>query len=155
MFRRYHRAANCYGYPPDVLIKTDDGLSDPNHAWISSFRRSRWFTSGWTLQELLAPKIVEFFSLEKTLLGTKQTLATQLLFCDAYHGCLHAFGQYLLNTAQSSIVRISFRNSLNMTLYVLVQRRPSLHKDLAHSVFGGEETRSDIYQNSFPFNKIA
>lgn len=35
---------------------------------------SRWFTRGWTLQELLAPKEVRFFSQSWTFLGTKQDL---------------------------------------------------------------------------------
>lgn len=43
--------------------------------WESDFRSSRWFTRGWTLQELLAPANVEFFSKEGEFLGTKQTLA--------------------------------------------------------------------------------
>jgi hypothetical protein len=32
--------------------------------WEPAFRSSRWFSRGWTLQELLAAKTVEFFSEE-------------------------------------------------------------------------------------------
>ena len=39
--------------------------------WKTGFQRSRWFTRGWTLQELLAPQWVEFFSREEDLLGSK------------------------------------------------------------------------------------
>ena len=46
--------------------------SSTQHAWKSSFRTSRWFTRGWTLQELFAPKVVKFFSREGELLGTKE-----------------------------------------------------------------------------------
>jgi hypothetical protein len=35
---------------------------------------SRWFTRGWTLQELLAPKSVEFFSAESKRLGDRLSL---------------------------------------------------------------------------------
>ena len=42
------------------------------------FRRSRWFTRGWTLQELLAPKFVEFFSREGIWLGEKDSLLQEL-----------------------------------------------------------------------------
>jgi hypothetical protein len=42
--------------------------------WESAFRRSRWFTRGWTLQELLAPVSVQFFSREGERLGDKRTL---------------------------------------------------------------------------------
>ncbi|KAJ4299206.1 hypothetical protein N0V90_004450 [Kalmusia sp. IMI 367209] len=42
------------------------------------FSRADGFTRGWTLQELLAPTIVEFFSLEGKRLGDKQSLLNQL-----------------------------------------------------------------------------
>jgi len=42
------------------------------------FRNSRWFTRGWTLQELLAPKLVQFFSQEEELLGNKKMLEQQI-----------------------------------------------------------------------------
>jgi hypothetical protein len=34
------------------------------YTWESAFQWSRWFARGWTLQELLAPRSVEFFSKE-------------------------------------------------------------------------------------------
>ncbi|KAK1750200.1 hypothetical protein QBC47DRAFT_266431, partial [Echria macrotheca] len=37
----------------------------------SRFRSSRWFTRGWTLQELIAPKRVEFFDRDGNFLGDK------------------------------------------------------------------------------------
>lgn len=74
MFRWYHEAKRCYVYLPDVLIQTSHDQPNPQHDWTPSFRKSRWFTRGWTLQELLAPEVVEFFAFNGTLLGTKQTL---------------------------------------------------------------------------------
>jgi hypothetical protein len=46
--------------------------------WNSSFRNSRWFTRGWTLQELLAPKIVEFYSRDLVRLGDRTSLERQI-----------------------------------------------------------------------------
>jgi hypothetical protein len=46
--------------------------------WEASFRNSRWFTRGWTLQELIAPASVEFFSLERQRLGDKESLERQI-----------------------------------------------------------------------------
>lgn len=43
-------------------------------SWLDSFRRSRWFTRGWTLQELLAPSTVEFFTSNGRLVGDRQSL---------------------------------------------------------------------------------
>jgi hypothetical protein len=42
--------------------------------WESAFRKSRWFTRGWTLQELLAPVSVEFFSEDWEQLGNRKLL---------------------------------------------------------------------------------
>ncbi|RYN80660.1 hypothetical protein AA0119_g13495 [Alternaria tenuissima] len=39
-----------------------------------AFKQSRWFKRGWTLQELLAPRSVEFFSREGERLGDKVSL---------------------------------------------------------------------------------
>jgi hypothetical protein len=43
-----------------------------------AFRKCRWFTRGWTLQELIAPPSVEFFSLEGKRLGDKKSLERQV-----------------------------------------------------------------------------
>jgi hypothetical protein len=79
MFRWYQRAAKCYVFLSDV--HTPGKATDPQASritWESAFRRSRWFERGWTLQELLAPGIVEFFSNEGTRLGDKITLEQEI-----------------------------------------------------------------------------
>lgn len=48
------------------------------HAGGLAFRASRWFTRGWTLQELIAPAIVEFFSREGTLFGCKTSFEAEV-----------------------------------------------------------------------------
>jgi hypothetical protein len=65
MFRWYRDAVKCYVYLSDVS-QPALGVNDAfNHRTRESdFRKSRWFTRGWTLQELLAPRSVEFFSRE-------------------------------------------------------------------------------------------
>ncbi|KAJ2988239.1 hypothetical protein NUW58_g4084 [Xylaria curta] len=47
-------------------------------AWEWAFRKSRWFTRGWTLQELIAPSLVDFFSAEGQRLGDKKSLDRQI-----------------------------------------------------------------------------
>ena len=64
MFRWYKGSAKCYAHLEDVSA-TDGSLHDPE----SSLCRSRWFTRGWTLQELLAPRDLEFFDVSWTSLG--------------------------------------------------------------------------------------
>ncbi|KAK8084864.1 hypothetical protein PG997_006135 [Apiospora hydei] len=45
-----------------------------NTSWLDAFRSSKWFTRGWTLQELLAPSTVEFFASNGRMVGDKQSL---------------------------------------------------------------------------------
>jgi len=71
MFRWYRNAAKCYVYLSDVPRPAFDTNDD-------ALRESRWFTRGWTLQELLAPGSVEFFSQEGNRLGDKRSLERQI-----------------------------------------------------------------------------
>lgn len=73
MFRWYQKATRCYVYLTDVPGSTFDAAEN-DHPWELYFRKSRWFTRGWTLQELIAPQSVEFFSQDKSRLGDKCSL---------------------------------------------------------------------------------
>jgi hypothetical protein len=77
MFPWYRNAVKCYVFLSDVSAPTLDNEGS-NRVWESAFRRSRWFTRGWTLQELIAPTSVEFFSKEEAHLGGKNTLERQI-----------------------------------------------------------------------------
>jgi hypothetical protein len=75
MFRWYRNAKKCYVYLTDVSVPSYDRDAPPSQStWEAAFRGSRWFTRGWTLQELIAPAVVEFFSKEGTQLGDKKSL---------------------------------------------------------------------------------
>ncbi|KIX03312.1 uncharacterized protein Z518_06864 [Rhinocladiella mackenziei CBS 650.93] len=76
MFRWYRDAVKCYVYLSDVSARSDNNQTQ--WTWESAFRKSRWFTRGWTLQELIAPTSVEFFSREGERLGNKNTLERQI-----------------------------------------------------------------------------
>ncbi|KAH8800784.1 hypothetical protein F5884DRAFT_741347 [Xylogone sp. PMI_703] len=79
MFRWYRNATRCYVYLSDVsspLLGTNAEFHP--QSWDSEFWKSRWFTRGWTLQELLAPRSVEFFSREHERLGDKSSLKQQI-----------------------------------------------------------------------------
>ncbi|KUJ20839.1 HET-domain-containing protein [Mollisia scopiformis] len=79
MFRWYQKAARCYVYLSDVSIRKGKASdTSAECTWESAFRASKWFTRGWTLQELLAPRSVEFFSREGNRLGDKATLEQQI-----------------------------------------------------------------------------
>jgi hypothetical protein len=80
MFRWYHEAVKCYVYLSDVSVNSPTPNDiPPRQTWEQSFRNSRWFTRGWTLQELLAPRSVEFFSAEGQRLGSKGALTQDIM----------------------------------------------------------------------------
>jgi hypothetical protein len=64
MFRWYKKAVLCYAYLADIGVKT--GRLD--------IALSRWFTRGWTLQELIAPDNVFLYDGSWNLLGGKNEL---------------------------------------------------------------------------------
>jgi hypothetical protein len=70
MYLWYSQAAICYAYLSDVV---SEGYIDVSLD-SSSFRKSRWFTRGWTLQELIAPVHMVFLSKDWNHLGDKQDL---------------------------------------------------------------------------------
>ena len=64
MYRWYEQAQICYTYLGDVRGQDADELSS-----------SRWFTRGWTLQEMIAPTELKFFATDWTEIGRKTELA--------------------------------------------------------------------------------
>ncbi|PIL26675.1 hypothetical protein GSI_11251 [Ganoderma sinense ZZ0214-1] len=66
MYHWYARADVCYAFLADVPAGEDHQLAG------SCFRRSRWFSRGWTLQELIAPLRVVFLSKDWTIIGSKR-----------------------------------------------------------------------------------
>lgn len=72
MFSWYKNAWVCYAYLSDVPDDAD--LS----GHTSSFALSRWFTRGWTLQELIASPDVIFYSVNWQSLGSKLGLCDLL-----------------------------------------------------------------------------
>lgn len=60
MYKWYAGATNCYAYLADV--------DDSSYTQLAA---SRWFTRGWTLQELIAPSSVIFFTRNWERVGTK------------------------------------------------------------------------------------
>jgi hypothetical protein len=65
MFRWYHQAVICYVYLED--IQDIEQLAD-----------ARWFTRGWTLQELIAPKRLNFYDSQWRAIGTREDLASEI-----------------------------------------------------------------------------
>ncbi|KAI1861595.1 hypothetical protein JX265_009562 [Neoarthrinium moseri] len=74
MFRWYRQAQKCYVYLADVTHTSAQADDAARSTWKLNLQKSRWFTRGWTLQELIAPAVVEFFSSDNQKLGNKESL---------------------------------------------------------------------------------
>ena len=64
MYKWSQEAKICYAYLADVPGK--------------AFEQSRWFTRGWTLQELIAPSVVVFYSSDWSRMATKSDLRKKI-----------------------------------------------------------------------------
>ncbi|KAJ8106602.1 hypothetical protein OPT61_g9427 [Boeremia exigua] len=79
MYRWYQLARVCYVFLEDVEMPASgvcvrDPLLGPEDSLQEQLAHARWFTRGWTLQELLAPRHNHFYDKNWQCLGTKETL---------------------------------------------------------------------------------
>ena len=71
MYIWYEQAGLCLAYLYDVSSVRDG-------EWQASLDNSRWFTRGWTLQELIAPNALLFVAKDWTILGSKSEFEMRL-----------------------------------------------------------------------------
>lgn len=75
MYKWYGGAAKCYTYLFDLDVSDCFATSTSFEASIAELenklRQCRWFSRGWTLQELIAPSEVEFRDKNWRMVGTK------------------------------------------------------------------------------------
>ncbi|KAK8078737.1 hypothetical protein PG994_002544 [Apiospora phragmitis] len=64
MFRIYREAAICVAYLQDIAVSEWSNDTE-------MLSKSRWFTRGWTLQELIAPPEVWFYDQDWRIIGEK------------------------------------------------------------------------------------
>jgi hypothetical protein len=78
MFRWYQNSTKCYVYLSDLSISSTPIQDVSQQTWTQLFQKSRWFKRGWTLQELLAPSSVNFYSKDEQWIGDKHSLLQAL-----------------------------------------------------------------------------
>ncbi|KAF3043500.1 hypothetical protein E8E12_009799 [Didymella heteroderae] len=115
MYRWYQDAVVCYAYledvPPDLSIL----------AWSAA--TIRWFTRGWTLQELLAPREVIFFANDWSMVGQRTQCA----------GHLSAITRIHLDAFQDKSIR-SF--SIAQRMSWAAERITTRSEDIAYCLLG-------------------
>lgn len=117
MYRWYSSASVCYIYLADVSSTS----SSPSTQMPSS----RWFTRGWTLQELIAPSRLEFYTREWDLIGTKHEHV--LLLCS-----ITSIDASVLLGTISSLSEISIARRMSWAS----RRHTSRVEDMAYCLLG-------------------
>lgn len=118
MFRWYAQAHVCYVYLEDVQ---NDGLYG---GAIESLPHSKWFTRGWTLQELIAPRDVVFYTQSWTEIGTKMSLLRDL------HKITNIGQEVLMDS------RNIFKTSIAQRMYWASKRETTRIEDVAYCLLG-------------------
>ncbi|KAH8667022.1 heterokaryon incompatibility protein-domain-containing protein [Xylariales sp. PMI_506] len=123
MYSWYKSSKVCFAYLSDVNIEGQLRQQD-SEARKNEFKRSRWFTRGWTLQELLAPRKVVFFSATWKSIGTRRSLT---LLIESTTGIA---SMYLSGKEQIQSATVARRMSWAAT------RQTSRKEDMAYSLLG-------------------
>lgn len=74
MFSWYEKATICYAYLTDVRPMPPE-WDKMTEEYVQHFCQSKWFTRGWTLQELLAPVELTFYSRDWSKIASRKTMA--------------------------------------------------------------------------------
>ncbi|ROW05700.1 hypothetical protein VMCG_05161 [Cytospora schulzeri] len=131
MYSYYEKSSICFAY----LVDVDTDITAPREDLAVSLASSRWFTRGWTLQELIAPAVVEFYNKDWAEIGTKVSLSSTLekitsipaaLFTQAWH-TLCAGGM-----ARQSLNLLSVAQKLSWA----ATRKTTRAEDIAYCLMG-------------------
>jgi hypothetical protein len=118
MYRWYQTAAKCYVYLRDVRCNIHSRSTVEE-----AIRRSRWFERGWTLQELLAPRVVEFYNEKGDFLGDRSSL------CELIAQCTNIPPSALTGTTMSEF-------DVELRLSWMKGRRTTKEEDKAYALLG-------------------
>jgi hypothetical protein len=78
MFAYYSKAQFCVAYLEDVPARSSHSGDSVGQTLPYEFAESRWFTRGWTLQELIAPVEVDFYAGDWTFIAQKSKILTEI-----------------------------------------------------------------------------
>ena len=124
MHQWYANSKICYAYLHDV----DDSSGFPVHRDEAKFGEfngwPKWFSRGWTLQELVAPNLLHFFNKKWEHIGDKQRLASIL---------------NEITRIPTSILRYGMPSSRPSVAHIIswaADRRTTREEDRAYSLLG-------------------
>lgn len=131
MYGYYEKSAVCFAY----LVDVDVDIYSPKMDVGEALADSRWFTRGWTLQELIAPSSVEFYNRDWVFIGNKTTLSPALEEITSIPGGLFSTAWYNLcagGMARQSLHLLSVAQKLSWAS----MRQTTRDEDLAYCLMG-------------------
>lgn len=120
MYAWYEQSTEAFVYLYDVHASSVAHGEDGN----DEFRNSRWFTRGWTLQEMIAPKKVTFFNSRWEVLGSKAELSELLMEITTIPGDV-------LKSERSHLTC-----SVAQRMFWAAERKTTVIEDQAYSLMG-------------------
>ncbi|KAF1824760.1 HET-domain-containing protein [Dissoconium aciculare CBS 342.82] len=134
MFKWYHEAQQCLAYLHDV--PNSEVCTNKNRD-LRAFETSSWFTRGWTLQELLAPRTVVFLTKDWKVIGHKGTADTRLRE-DLFGPQLHYLLSQITKIPERVLIDYSHSQQLSVDerLEWMNKREITKEEDMMYALFG-------------------
>ncbi|TQV90555.1 ankyrin repeat-containing protein [Cordyceps javanica] len=130
MFQWYERAAVCYVYLCDVAA----GQDPIDFAASGGQGSSRWFSRGWTLQELIAPRHVQFYNRDWQSMGTRAALGPAIRAVTGIPMDILSFSPATTGTA--SVSHLLELTSVAEKMSWAARRVTTREEDTAYSLLG-------------------
>ena len=151
MYRWYKAANICYAYlsdydmtwgPPDTLNEISPYLDKNRPGFLglepctdiqSHIKHSRWFTRGWTLQELIAPKNLHFFDRGWRFIASRSRIVHELESITGIHSAVLS-RQTLYFTRDDEFWLSKY--SIAQRMHWASKRKTTRKEDEAYSLLG-------------------
>ena len=149
MFKWYERSGECYVHLSDVEYSPDElqlireckdaaRLFEDGSPLSAKFRKSSWFTRGWTLQELLAPRKSKVFFFDATWneIGSLPQLASEVSEITGIEESYMGFKQSCHPTEWLRAFTPSVEASVAKRMSWASRRQTSREEDMAYCLLG-------------------
>ena len=137
MFKWYERSGECYVHLSDVEYSSHE-LSEGWPSLRAKFRKSSWFTRGWTLQELLAPQNskILFFDANWNEIGGLPQLASDVSEITGIEECYMDFKQSSESSEWVAALAPGADASVAKRMSWVSRRQTSREEDIAYCLLG-------------------
>ncbi|KAJ4271936.1 hypothetical protein NW762_000645 [Fusarium torreyae] len=128
MFRWYAESAVCIAFLEDVASSPLESEEAKRKVFVDS----RWFTRGWTLQELIAPRKVIFYGQDWARLGDRAELREDIKFITGICDELLDANHHMADSRQRQLDQISVAEKM----YWAAGRETTRPEDIAYCLLG-------------------